>query len=116
MTNRRRGDIMIIRCDRCRKKFTPKVKLENIGNDVHEIFFICPVCKKRYHVSYENKITLSLKERIKRVSKSQVENINKNNDLEKITRISENREKILNNLRNALNKEIERLEKKVRGK
>ena len=43
------------RCTECKKIFDVEIKHDELKEDIHEIYFECPKCNKRYHIANTNK-------------------------------------------------------------
>jgi len=45
---------MKTKCEVCKKHFDAIIKKEMLDADIQEIYYECPRCRERYHISYTN--------------------------------------------------------------
>lgn len=59
---------MKVTCDKCRREFDiilqEKKKLVE-QEEITKTYFVCPFCKKEYVVGYDNKETITIKQKIR---------------------------------------------------
>lgn len=45
-----------VQCNRCKAPFVSKPETRSVGDNIKEVYFICPVCQAYYHSYYTNVI------------------------------------------------------------
>lgn len=66
------GKIVKIQCNECNHVWEPTNKMlieHRIENDLSEVYYLCPKCKKRHHVCYKNPECRALQKLISKAKK-----------------------------------------------